>query len=185
MTEKIKPSFYENIALFPLFTIVSAYLATLFWGNYIPAFLTDQWVLYSGIGLLVISVLLQLMAKLHLVYVIDVFLVGCLFIWVVYWQKEYTFQAPVFESFSLYFVLINLLFGKFARNEVFAEDQHVLLDFLNQRVLLNPILLAICVLVGLYAQTWYMLFPIFTSMLMISILLVIWTEKIANSSNNH
>ncbi len=183
MTGIFNSSFYERIALFPLFTITSAYLATLFWSDNIPDYITNRWVLYSGLGLLVLSMGLKVLTKLHFIYVLDLFLVGCLFIWVVFWQKEYTFQAPVFPSFSTYFVLINLVFGKFARTEKFDEDQHLLLNFLNKRILLKPLLLAICVLVGLYIQTWYMLFPLFTSMLMVSVLLMIWTEKMNNSSD--
>ncbi|MEE9424978.1 MAG: hypothetical protein V3V18_08345 [Methylococcales bacterium] len=174
-------SWYQRIALFPLFTITSAYLASIFWRDTIPAFITNQWVLYTGLGLVVLSILLKLLFKLHFLYVCDLFLLGCLFIWVVYWQKEYTFQAPVFLFFSVYFVPINLLFAKFARDEVFAEDQYQLLDFLNQRILLHPVLLATLVLVGLYVQSRYLLFPIFTSLLMIRVLLMVWTEKIDNA----
>jgi|GEM_PF-3933285 len=178
MPGKINTSFYEHIALFPLFTICSAYLATLFWGESIPAFITSDWVFYTGLSLLVVSVVLKLMTKLHFFHVYDVFLVGCLLIWVVFWQQEYTFQAPVFRAFSLYFVLINLLFGKFARNEVFDEDQYQLLDFLSRKVVFQPIFLAICVLLGLYLQTWYMLFPTFISMFMIGILIMRWKETV-------
>ncbi|MEE9346519.1 MAG: hypothetical protein V3U88_13010 [Methylococcales bacterium] len=182
MLDKGDQSWYERIALFPLFTITSAYLASIFWRDSIPAFITNQWVLYTGLGLVVLSILLKQLFKLHVLYVCDLFLLGCLFIWVVYWQKEYTFEAPVFLFFSVYFVPLNLLFAKFARDEVFAEDQYQLLDFLNQRVLFQPVLLAILVLVGLYLQSWYLLFPLFTSLLMIRVLLMLWTEKIDNTS---
>lgn len=178
MTDNDKQSWYERIALFPLFTICSAYLASLLWQNNIPAYITNQWVLYTGLGLIILSVLLKLLSRLHFLYVVDLFLTGCLFVWVVYWQKEYTFVAPVFRSFSVYFVLINLLFAQFARNKVFEEDQYQLLNFLNQRFLLQPILLAILILVGLYLQAWYMLYPAFTSLLMVRVLLMIWTENI-------
>jgi hypothetical protein len=171
-------SWYERLALLPLFTIISAYLASLFWQDNIPVFITNQWVLYSGLGLMVLAVLLKMLIRLHFLYVFDVFLTGCLFVWVVFWQKEYTFVAPVFRAFSAYFILINLIFAQFARNEVFEEDQYQLLNFLNQRLLLQPIILTALVLAGLYLQTWYMLFPAFTSLLMVRILLMLWTEAI-------
>ena len=182
MLDKDNQSWYQRIALFPLFTITSAYLASIFWRDDIPAFITNQWVLYAGLGLVVLSIVLKLLFKLHFLYACDLFLLGCLFIWVVYWQKEYTFEAPVFLFFSVYFVPLNLLFAKFARNEIFAEDQYLLLDFLNKRFLFQPVSLAILVLVGLYLQSWYMLFPIFTSLLMIRVLLMLWSEVIDNAS---
>lgn len=169
---------YEKIVLFPLFTITSAYLASIFWSEFIPSFITSQWVLYTGIGLTIIAFLFTILYRKYYRYTIDLFLTASLLIWVVYWQKEYTFQAPVFRSFTVYFVLINLIFGWFARHEVFAEDQHILLNFLNKRILFNAWLLSVCVLISLYLQTWYMLYPVFVSMLMISTLLMIWTEKL-------
>ena len=170
-------SWYERIALFPLFTITSAYLASIFWRDQIPDFITSQWVLYTGLGLIIVAILLKLVFKLHNLYVYDIFLVSCLCIWVVYWQKEYTFEAPVFQGFSIYFVLINLLFARFAQVKVFAEDQLQLLQFLNKRILLKPALLAALTLVALYIQSRYMLFPMFASMLMIGVLLALYSEN--------
>lgn len=178
MSGKTSQSFYEKIALFPLFTITSAYLATLFWGDFMPAWITSHWVLYSGLGLIILSIVFGFIVKLYFLSVFDIFLTGCLFVWVVYWQKEYTFQAPVFRAFSLYFVLVNLLLARFAKNDVFDEDQYQLLNFLTKRIVFKPMFYTILVLFGLYLQEWYMLFPLFTSMLMISALLVLWTEKI-------
>ncbi|MCH9697745.1 MAG: hypothetical protein K0U68_06560 [Gammaproteobacteria bacterium] len=169
---------YEKIVLFPLFTIVSTYLASLFWSDFIPSFITDQWVLYTGIALTIMAFLFAVLYRRHYRYSIDLFLTASLLIWVVYWQKEYTFQAPVFRSFTVYFVLINLVFGRFAHHEVFAEDQHILLNFLNRQTLFNAWLMALCVLISLHLQAWYMLYPVFASMLMISTLLMIWTDKI-------
>ncbi|HFD13134.1 MAG TPA: hypothetical protein ENJ32_11810 [Crenotrichaceae bacterium] len=171
-------SWYERIALFPLFTIISAYLASVLWQDNIPGFITSRWVLYIGLTLILLALVLRLVLKLHFLYLFDLFLVGCVFVWVVYWQKEYTFVAPVFRAFSVYFVLINLLFARFARNKVFEEDQQLLLKFLNQRILFHPVIMVLLVLAGLYLQTWYMLFPVFTTLLMIGTLLILWTEQL-------
>ncbi len=96
----------------------------------------------------------------------DLFAVGALLIWYVYWPPFFVYDTPVFLYFPWYFIFITVLFSVFfvARPEQIEADTLLWLQWLSDSGRFNPFLIMLLVMGSLFFPQHFLLFPIALSL---------------------
>lgn len=141
----------HSLMAVPLFTTLSVVLVYLIWNVDQAAVLHYQWLLYVGVGMILVSGICALRGWMHFVYRYDLFLTGGLLVWLISWQDYYELSTPVFRSFPIFFAMFSqlLTLTVIHQREHFFGDQVTLMRIINGLDCFQPKWLAAAVLVSL------------------------------------
>ncbi len=92
----------------------------------------------------------------------DLFAVGALLIWYVYWPGFFVYDTPVFTVYPWYFVFISVLFSLFFVHRPEQIDSETLrwLQWLSDSGRFNPLFIMLLVILSLFFPEHFLLFPI-------------------------
>ncbi len=154
--------------IFPGFACTSVGLVVVFrWLPQQAGWLASPWIGLGGGLAVAAAVLLGWRGWLASRQCYDLLLCGSLGLWLAGWLPIFSFEAPVFRAYPVYFVLLDALTGHFVlghRARWSAEEWRMLVGLAGQWWL-DGRLLAALVLVGLLLPKYYLIYPLAVGLL--------------------
>ncbi len=123
------------------------------------------WLMPVGLCFMALSGVISLTMRDRYRLTYDLFLVGALVFWWVYWREVYQPGAPLFKFYPIYFTILSLLLTACVINprQRFDDDQLQLMRLLDGLFLFRPELLVGLTLVSLYLPEQYVFYPVIVS----------------------
>ncbi|MGR9014007.1 MAG: hypothetical protein ACU83U_10220 [Gammaproteobacteria bacterium] len=124
--------------------------------------LTTPVALGIGLAIMVGSLLLGYFKKISTVTWHDGFATSCLLIWYGYWVPQFSYDAPMFFFFPLYYALLTSIvtLTLINKSEYFDHESVVHLRYLEKISRLDIRVIVGLVLISLLITRHYMLYPI-------------------------
>ncbi len=154
----------------PLFTLVSIILTLAAWQRPdVLESINQSQFLILGLCLIGLSGALSLSKRVDFRWTYDLFLLGGILVWFVYWREIYRLDAPLFKFYPAYFVLVSFVLTRLVADQVrrLDGDQVKLLQLIYGHALAHPVLLVGLTLASLYYREWYVVYPIAVSFICI------------------
>ncbi len=149
--------------IFPLFSITSAGLVIVFW--WLPplaSWLASPWLGGMGVIAILAACFLGWRCRLPPQRVYDLLLWGTLWIWLAYWSRLFSLEAPLFKAYPVFFVLIDVCTGYFVvgHSERWSVEERRLLESLAQQWWFSEKLWAVIVVASLLMTRHYLIYPL-------------------------
>lgn len=150
----------------PLFTLVNIILILAVWlrPNVLEPVGQLQF-LILGRCVVSLSGALSFSKRVDFSWTYDLFLLGGILVWFVYWREIYCLDAPLFKFYPAYFVLLSFVLTQLVVDQVqlLDSEQVKLMQLIYEQPLAHPALLVVLTLAGLYYREWYVVYPIAVS----------------------
>ncbi|MFA5982890.1 MAG: hypothetical protein WC782_02640 [Methylococcaceae bacterium] len=143
-------------------------------------------VIYVGLGVAIISLFGLLTRLLSETICIDGFASSSLLVWFAYWKPEFNEDAPIFFFFPLYFALITAFVSFVLVNQSQHMDEKSLqqMQKLVHRQRLKPWLIMLGILVSLYFEDHYLIYPTLVTLLIMRFALSNSIKRMAEAQQN-
>ncbi len=151
---------------FILINLVIAFLV--YEGSQVSTVFLSDPLFYIGafflLGSFVLTVLKNSLLSFRLRY--DLFAIGAVLVWYVYWPPFFVHDTPVFHYYPLYFVFITTVFSMFfvTRPELIDSETLSWLQWLSDSGRFNPVFIMLLVMLSLLFPEHFLLFPISISL---------------------
>ncbi|HEB78125.1 MAG TPA: hypothetical protein ENI90_06340 [Methylothermaceae bacterium] len=154
--------------IFPLFSITSAGLVIVFWWlPQIAPWLASPWM--GGVGLFAVltACFLGWKRRLSTQRVYDLLLWGSLWIWLAYWSRLFSLEAPMFKAYPVFFVFIDVFTSYFVlgHSERWSTEEYYVLEAWARQWWFSEKLWAVVVVVSLLMTRHYLIYPLAVGLL--------------------
>jgi len=161
----------HNLGLiFPLFSVTSAGLVIVFWWlPSVASWLASPWTGGVGVIALLAACFLGWRRRLSPQRVYDLLLWGTLWIWLAYWSRLFSLEAPLFKAYPVFFVFVDVCTGYFVigHSERWSTEEYHLLASLARQWWFSEKLWAAVVVAALLMTRHYLIYPLAVGLLMV------------------
>lgn len=137
------------------------------WQPQFARWLAFPWLAGVGVATLIAATTLVWKKIISPRFGYDLILWSSLLIWLVYWQYHFTFEAPVFRFYPVYFVLLEALTRHFVihHSERWSLEEHRFLEKIVDSWWFAGWIWAGLVVVSLFMTRHYLIYPIAVGLL--------------------